>query len=263
MKQERRHYSVEEKVAFLRRHRLDKVFVSDLCEELGLRPTVFYGWQKEFFENGAAAFQSQERPHRQGEEKQKRMRSWRRRCRPRRLWTRSTSSTPTTVAYQNCPTFQLSGNIADWPLRCVPPSPGISADGVEIGNRFRGNLKHRRLKILAKMLDRRCSGDHQHVGRPLEKPSKSNLHGRGTEARGDIRQGSGLQWGEPAEWKEWHIGDTVTSKIGDESIVGSMREVVVVLHADDGSDPSCFRDLRGRDVAQPDMTHQTLLLEFG
>ena len=66
MKQERRHYSVEEKVAFLRRHRLDKVFVSDLCEELGLRPTVFYGWQKEFFENGAAAFQSQERPHRQG-----------------------------------------------------------------------------------------------------------------------------------------------------------------------------------------------------
>lgn len=54
MKQERRHYSVEEKVAFLRRHRLDKVFVSDLCEELGLRPTVFYGWQKEFFENGAA-----------------------------------------------------------------------------------------------------------------------------------------------------------------------------------------------------------------
>ena len=45
--------------------------MSDLCEELGLRPTVFYRWQKEFFENGAAAFQSQERPHRQVEEKQK------------------------------------------------------------------------------------------------------------------------------------------------------------------------------------------------
>jgi len=26
---------------------------SDLCEELGLQPTVFYRWQKEFFENGA------------------------------------------------------------------------------------------------------------------------------------------------------------------------------------------------------------------
>ena len=46
---------------------------SDLCEELGLRPTVFYRWQKEFFENGAAAFQAQERPHRQVEEKQKRI----------------------------------------------------------------------------------------------------------------------------------------------------------------------------------------------
>ncbi|MFL6310484.1 MAG: hypothetical protein ACJ71W_00125 [Terriglobales bacterium] len=30
--------------------------VSELCEELGLRPTVFYRWQKELFENGAAAW---------------------------------------------------------------------------------------------------------------------------------------------------------------------------------------------------------------
>jgi transposase-like protein len=44
---------------------LDKVPVSDLCEELGLRPTVFYRWQKKFFENGAASFQSTERPRRQ------------------------------------------------------------------------------------------------------------------------------------------------------------------------------------------------------
>src|ERR1035438_2312765 len=73
MKKERKHYTAEEKVAILRRHLLDKVPVSDLCEELGLRPTVFYRWQKEFFENGAAAFQAQERPHRQVEEKQRRI----------------------------------------------------------------------------------------------------------------------------------------------------------------------------------------------
>ncbi len=72
MTKERKHYRAEEKVAILRRHLLDKVPVSDLCEELGLRPTVFYRWQKEFFENGAAAFQ-QERPHRQVDEKQKRV----------------------------------------------------------------------------------------------------------------------------------------------------------------------------------------------
>ena len=37
------------------------------------QPTVFYRWQKEFFENGAAAFQTTERPRRQAEEKQKRI----------------------------------------------------------------------------------------------------------------------------------------------------------------------------------------------
>ncbi len=71
MRKERKHFTPEEKVAILRRHLVDKVPVSELCEELGLRPTVFYRWQKELFENGAAAFQSQERPHRQVEEKQK------------------------------------------------------------------------------------------------------------------------------------------------------------------------------------------------
>jgi transposase-like protein len=61
MRKERKHYTSDEKVAILRRHLLDKVPVSDLCEELGLQPTVFYRWQKEFFENGAAAFQGKGR----------------------------------------------------------------------------------------------------------------------------------------------------------------------------------------------------------
>ena len=52
----------------LRRHLLDKVPVSDLCEELGLQPTIFYRWQKEFFENGAAAFQGKSRPDHQAEQ---------------------------------------------------------------------------------------------------------------------------------------------------------------------------------------------------
>jgi transposase len=73
MRKERKHYTAEEKVVILRRHLLDKAPVSDLCEELGLQPTVFYRWQKEFFENGAVAFQTTERPPRQVEEKQKRI----------------------------------------------------------------------------------------------------------------------------------------------------------------------------------------------
>src|SRR5438105_11310899 len=63
MRKERKHYTGEEKVAILRRHLLDKVPVSDLCDELGLQPTVLYRWQKEFFENGAAAFEQKAQPN--------------------------------------------------------------------------------------------------------------------------------------------------------------------------------------------------------
>ena len=62
MKKSRKHYTPEEKVAILRRHLLDHTPVSDLCDELNLQPTVFYRWQKEFFENGAAAFDKKPSP---------------------------------------------------------------------------------------------------------------------------------------------------------------------------------------------------------
>ena len=63
MKKSRKHYSPAEKVAVLRRHLLEKEPISKLCDELGLQPTVFYRWQKEFFENGAAAFEQKARPN--------------------------------------------------------------------------------------------------------------------------------------------------------------------------------------------------------
>jgi len=68
MKKTRNHYSAEEKVAILRRHLLDQEPISKLCDELGLQPTVFYRWQKEFFENGAAAFQAKVRSNHQPEQ---------------------------------------------------------------------------------------------------------------------------------------------------------------------------------------------------
>jgi len=57
MKRKRKNYQPEEKVAILKRHLVDKVPVSDLCDEYTLHPTVFYRWLKEFFEHGAAAFE--------------------------------------------------------------------------------------------------------------------------------------------------------------------------------------------------------------
>ena len=68
MKKQRKHYTPEERVAILRRHLLEQVPISELCDKQGLQPTVFYRWQKEFFENGASAFQAKGRADQQAEE---------------------------------------------------------------------------------------------------------------------------------------------------------------------------------------------------
>ena len=60
MSLERRHFPAQEIVSILRRHFLEHVPVSDLCEQVKLRPTVFYRWQKRFFEQGTAAFERQD-----------------------------------------------------------------------------------------------------------------------------------------------------------------------------------------------------------
>jgi transposase len=68
VKKQRKHYTAEEKVVILRRHLLEQEAVSKLCDELGLQPTVFYRWQKEFFENGAAAFRRKGRADQDAEQ---------------------------------------------------------------------------------------------------------------------------------------------------------------------------------------------------
>ena len=56
MAKHRRTFKASEKVNILRRHLLGKISVAALCHELQLNPTVFYRWQKYFFENGAIVF---------------------------------------------------------------------------------------------------------------------------------------------------------------------------------------------------------------
>jgi transposase len=56
MNKQRRHFADHEKVAILKRHLIDKVAVSDLCDELDIYPNQFYDWLKKFFENGHLAF---------------------------------------------------------------------------------------------------------------------------------------------------------------------------------------------------------------
>jgi transposase-like protein len=56
----RRFFSPEQKVAILREHLIEGKAVSDLCDKRHVHPTVFYQWQRQFFENGTAAFESKQ-----------------------------------------------------------------------------------------------------------------------------------------------------------------------------------------------------------
>jgi transposase-like protein len=52
----RKQFSPAEKVSIIRKHLIEKQDVSDLCDEYGMAPSVYYRWQKKFFEGGEKAF---------------------------------------------------------------------------------------------------------------------------------------------------------------------------------------------------------------
>ena len=64
METPRRHYTPEQKVNILREHLIERTPDSDLCDRHGIAPTLFYQWQKTFFEKGTAAFESGRSPSR-------------------------------------------------------------------------------------------------------------------------------------------------------------------------------------------------------
>jgi transposase len=57
-KETRRHLAPEQKVAILKEHLVDRTPISEVCEKHQIQPSLFYYWQKQFFENGAAAFEA-------------------------------------------------------------------------------------------------------------------------------------------------------------------------------------------------------------
>jgi transposase len=50
-------YSPEEKMALLRRHWVEKVPVSTLCDGAEIQPTVFYRWQEKVLKSAEVVFQ--------------------------------------------------------------------------------------------------------------------------------------------------------------------------------------------------------------
>lgn len=57
-KRSRRYFSAEQKVTLLKRHHLDKVPISDICDQEKLQPSSMYQWQKQLFENAAIVFEA-------------------------------------------------------------------------------------------------------------------------------------------------------------------------------------------------------------
>ena len=68
---ERRHFSGEEKVKILRMHLVEGAAISDLCEKHKISPSLFYQWQRTFFENGSKAFEGQRKSSKSSQSEKK------------------------------------------------------------------------------------------------------------------------------------------------------------------------------------------------
>jgi len=56
MNRVRKHLTGPEKLALLKRYLVEKVPISDLCDQHELQPSQIYYWQNQLFEHGAAVF---------------------------------------------------------------------------------------------------------------------------------------------------------------------------------------------------------------
>src|SRR5258708_833538 len=113
------------------------------------------------------------------------------------------------------------------------------------------------------MFDRRCARNQDDVWRALKQPRQRDLHRCHFEGRCGSIEHRGLQWSKSSQWEERHIGYTLAREFANESVIVPVRNVVEVLHADDRRDLLRFRKLPWSDIAQTEMTNQSLIFELG
>jgi transposase-like protein len=63
LKKVRRHWSADEKIKLLRRHLIENVPISKICEDASLAPSLFHRCQEQLFQNAALALEGK-RPER-------------------------------------------------------------------------------------------------------------------------------------------------------------------------------------------------------
>jgi transposase-like protein len=55
VKKERRNWTAEEKTRVLRRHLIEKIPISKVCDEEKVVPSMYHRWQEQLFQNAALA----------------------------------------------------------------------------------------------------------------------------------------------------------------------------------------------------------------
>src|SRR3984893_3811786 len=113
------------------------------------------------------------------------------------------------------------------------------------------------------MAYRRCAGNEENVGSPLQEPRQRDLHRRRLHGRRCRVERCRLERREPSEREVRHIGNALTSQIADELIVAALGDVVEVLNADYFRDRLRLSQLAGRNCAETDMVNEALLLHLG
>ena len=71
MTNERRHWSAQEKTKLLRRHLIEKVPISKICEEMRLSPGLYHRWQEQLFMNAALALADRRGPAEPNQDQQR------------------------------------------------------------------------------------------------------------------------------------------------------------------------------------------------
>ena len=56
MKKPRRRFGTDQKATILKRYLVDKVPISDLCDEYAIKPNQVYAWQKILFDHAETTF---------------------------------------------------------------------------------------------------------------------------------------------------------------------------------------------------------------
>lgn len=58
----RQKFSPAQKISFLKKHLVEGIPVSDICDKYSIHPNLFYRWQKQLFENAEIVFQPSNKP---------------------------------------------------------------------------------------------------------------------------------------------------------------------------------------------------------